>query len=147
MYHLFGSKRGLLAEVGRRYGVGMARAAFGPTPQDLGPDDATAVVQRIFDYVDASPGSLGAFLLANDPDEGGPAQDANRAAMLEAIGGRLEEWTAAGRIAVRDTTVAAELLFGLVESGLRDCYLRRGGSGREPYVEELGRLILGYLRG
>ena len=41
--------------------------------------------------------------------------------------------------------VGAELQFGLVESALRDCFLRHGGANQEIYVRELTRCLRAYL--
>ena len=145
VFHLFGSKRNLLAAVGDAYGEGMARAAFGPHPEAIGLDDIPGVVRRIFRWVADTEGALAAFLLAADPAEGAPAQAANRERMLAAIEDVVRRGMTRGEISRRDPHVAAELLFGVVENALRDCFLRRGGRDRSRYERECGRCVAAYL--
>jgi AcrR family transcriptional regulator len=147
VYHLFGSKHGLLVAVGGRYGEGLARAAFGDLGEDPSPGDVGRIVQGLFAHVRETDGSLAAFLLAQDPLEGGPAQDANRTAMIAAIEAQLSRWVESGSVRPLDTRIAAEIQFGLVESALRDCFLRRGGECEQRYVSEVTRCLGAYLRG
>jgi AcrR family transcriptional regulator len=148
VYHLFGSKPALLAAVGDAYGQGLIRAAFGEGQVDVRPGAGVlAMVERIFAYVAESGGPLAAFLLASDPEEGGPAQDANRERMLAAIEDGLRRAIRAGRVSIRDARVGAELQFGLVESALRDCFLRAKGRRRGAYVQEVARALNAYLQG
>jgi AcrR family transcriptional regulator len=145
IYHQFGSKQGLLVAVGERYGEGLARAAFGGLAADPSPSELAPIVRNVFDYVRETDGSLAAFLLAQDPLEGGPAQDAYRAAMIAAIEARLSLWAQRGLVQPMDTRIAAEIQFGLVESALRDCFLRRGGKDEERYVQEVTRCLDAYV--
>ena len=146
VYHLFASKQGLRTAVGDAYGTGLVGAAFGEDAVGVRPGPAvTAMVERIFRYVSESGGPLVAFLLSNDPDEGGPAEAANRERMLAAIEEGLRGAIREGRVSLRDTRVAAELQFGLVESALRDCFLRGGGKRQGAYVQEVARALNAYL--
>ena len=145
VYHQFGSKQGLLVAVGQRYGEGLARSAFGDLGADPTPHEMARIVENIFAYVRETDGSLAAFLLAQDPLEGGPAQDANRSAMIAAIEARLTLWVERGLLPPVDTRIAAEIQFGLVESALRDCFLRRGGEDEPRYVREVTRCLGAYL--
>jgi AcrR family transcriptional regulator len=147
VYHLFASKQGLLRAVGDAYGAALVRAAFGGGAVEIRPGPAIAtMVERIFRHVSESGGPLIAFLLSNDPDEGGPAEAANRERMLRAIEERLRRAIRAGHVTLRDTRVAAELQFGLVESALRDCFLRAGGRRQGAYVQEVARALNAYLK-
>jgi AcrR family transcriptional regulator len=145
VYHQFGSKLGLLVAVGEEYGRGLARVAFSGLGADPLPNEVETIVRNVFSYVRETDGSLAAFLLSQDPLEGGPAQDANRSQMVEAIEARLAFWIEKGIVRPTDTRVAAEIQFGLVESALRDCFLRRGGEGEETYVREVTRCLAAYL--
>jgi len=153
VYHLFGSKRALLAAVGERYGRGLARAAFGgldlqadaPTPEHV-----ASIVRNIFAYVRETPGPLVAFLLSTEPGgaapgEGSVAQDANRGAMVAAIEAVLLRWSQREGAPPMQPRIAAEIQFGLVESALRDCFLRRGGADLELYVAEVTRSLAAML--
>ncbi len=145
VYHWFSSKRGLLVAVGEAYGRGLAEAAFAGLGADFHPRDVGAVVENIFRYVAASEAPLTVFLLTNAPEEGAPAQDANRETMLRAIEATLSRWMRQGAIPESDPRVAAELQFGLVESALRDCVLRGGGAERDLYVREATRCLAACL--
>jgi hypothetical protein len=65
--------------------------------------------------------------------------------MIAAIEARLSLWVERGLAEPMDTGIAAEILFGLVESALRDCFLRRGGEGEERYVREVTRCLGAYV--
>ncbi len=145
VYHQFGSKQGLLVAVGERYGQGLARAAFGDLGADPTPNEVSQIVCNIFAYVRETDGSLAAFLLSHDPLEGGAAQDANRTAMVRAIEERLKLWVDRGFTPPMDARIGAEILFGLVESALRDCFLRRGGKAEDRYVAEVTRCLSAYV--
>jgi AcrR family transcriptional regulator len=147
VYHLFGSKHGLLVAVGQCYGEGLAYTAFRDLGEDPSPDEVGRIVQGLFAHVRETDGSLAAFLLAQDPLEGGPAQDANRTAMIAAIEAQLSRWVERGSVRPLDTRIAAEIQFGLVESALRDCFLRRGGADEQRYVAEVTRCLGAYLLG
>lgn len=145
IYHWFGSKHGLLVAVGERYGDGLVDAAFGSLAIPTTPNDIATIVRNIFAYVRATPGALAAFLLASDPVEGGPAQEANRTRMVAAIQAQLDGWRQQGRIPRMDTRVSAELQFGLVESALRDCFLRGDGRDEVSYIREVTHCLAAYL--
>jgi AcrR family transcriptional regulator len=147
VYHLFDSKQGLLTAVGADYGAGLVRAAFGEGTVEVRPGpEIEAMVGRIFRHVAESGGPLAAFLLTGDPEEGGPAQAANREQMLGAIERALVQAMRDGRVSLREPRIAAELQFGVVESALRDCFLRAGGRRQQAYVRETARLLNAYLR-
>jgi len=145
VYHLFTSKARLLAAVGDRYGKGFAEAAFGGLDADLHPGDIGLIVRNIYRYVRESDGPLAVFLLTNDPHEGGPARDANRARMLAAIEAALRRWIAGGLVPPMDPIIAAQIQYGLVESSLRDCFLRGKGRQEEAYVQEVTRCLAAAL--
>jgi AcrR family transcriptional regulator len=135
----------LLVAVGERYGRGLAQAAFRDVDPDLHPRDVGQIVRNIFRYVRETDGSLAAFLLTNDPEEGGPAQSANRAQMLAAIETTLRRGIERGIVPTMHARIAAELQFGLVESALRDCFLRGGGAHEATYIHEVTRCLSAYL--
>lgn len=141
VYHLFASKRGLLEAVGADYGAGMARVAFGGEGRAYSPFEVETIVRNIFRYVRETEGPLAAFLLANHPLEGGPAQDANRRTMLQAIEANLERWTHEGLMTPAHNRILAEIHFSLVEAALRDCFLRHNGAEEEAYIRECVRVL------
>ena len=145
LYHQFGSKHGLLVAVGNQYGRGLVKAAFGDLDQRIDPREIGTVVRNMFAYVRNSGGPLAAFLLASDPTEGGPALEANRAQMIAAIEVQLEDAVRRGLIAPMNTRVAAVVQYGLVESALRECFLRRNGQDAEIYIQEVTACLAAYL--
>jgi AcrR family transcriptional regulator len=145
VYHLFASKARLISAVGDAYGKGFAEAAFGGVNADLHPGDIGVIVRNIYRYVRETDGPLAVFLLTNDPHEGGPARDANRARMLAAIEALLRRWIGRGVVPPMDPRIAAEIHYGLVESSLRDCFLRGGGAKEEAYIHEVTRCLAACL--
>jgi hypothetical protein len=124
---------------------GLAEVAFGGLSADFHPRDAERIVRNIYRYVRETDGPLAAFLLTNDPHEGGPARDANRARMVAAIEAALRGWLARGLITPVEPRVSAEIQYGLVESSLRDCFLRDRGRNEEAYIREVTRCLAAYL--
>jgi AcrR family transcriptional regulator len=143
VYYQFGSKDGLLSAVGERYGSALAEAAFG----NLDAADVGQIVERMFAFVRKTEGPLAALLLSFDPLEGTAAADANRDQVIA----RVEQLVRgapgfAKRPRRRDARIAAEIQFGLVESALRDCFLRDAGRREAAYVREVTRCLEAYLR-
>jgi len=145
VYHLFGTKRGLLEAVGERFGNGLSAAAFANVGPEPAPADIERIVRNIFRYVREADDSLAAFLLLHQPAGGEIAQGANRARMLDAIEMWLRRWVEAGVVPRLDARIAARLQFSAVEAALRECFLVDGGRRPERYVREATRLIAGSL--
>ena len=145
VYHLFGSKRGLLEAVGAEYGERLAAAAFSDVPFEYSPRQTDRIVRNIFEFVRNTEGAFATFLLANDPAEGGPAEDANRGMMLTAIEAYLDGWVAQTG-APLNTRIIAQFQFNLVEGALRDCYLRGNQVDEEAYIREAVRMLAASLR-
>lgn len=146
VYHLFDSKRGLLAAVGAEYGAGLAEAAFGGVGADVQPDDVEGIVRRMFGYVRDRGALLAVFLLTGDAQVSGIAQAANRETMVAAVEAALSGWMNAGLIPRVDAHIAAQLQFGLVEHALRACYLFDNAADEEAYIAEVVRSLRAMLR-
>ncbi len=145
VFHHFGSKEGLLSEVAERYGRGFAGAMFeGVRPEDPLPDPDWTV-RRAFAYVRHSDPSFGVFLLSDDPTTPGRARRANRQEIVNTLTRFLESWMARGLVRRLDPQVVAELLFGLVETALKECYARGQQEREEVYVREVAHAIRGML--
>lgn len=140
VYAQFGTKRGLLEAVGNTYGQGLAEATFGDG-QQYHPSDMETIVDNVFAYVREAGEGLSAFLLANDPTEGGLAHDANRTQMVAAIKNNLDRWRTQDLIPEMDTRVMAEVHFALVEGALSDCFLRGNGADEKAYRREVTRTL------
>ena len=145
VYHRFGSKRGLLRAVGERYGEGLVQAAFGAASPDPAPEEIAGIIESIFAYVRDTHAPLGAFILASHSGEADAARSANRQEMVRALETRLARWGETGVTARVDPRVGAELIFGLTESALRECFLGHAGRDEQTYVRENTRMIRRYL--
>lgn len=144
LFHLFGSKDGLLAEVGRRYGEGLARAAFGGTALLEGDADVEALIDGIFAYVSENRALFEAFLWTSDPTVG-VAASALRDEMVGAIAKQLEHGVAAGRLPAMDPQRAAEIQYIMVEGTVRECFVRHEGRHAPRYRRELVRCLAAML--
>lgn len=152
VYHLFGSKQGLVVAVGERFGAGLAAAAFADLPADFHPRDVGLVVGNIFAFVRRSRETLGAFLLAAESVEGGEAQAASRDQMVRAVETALRSYRDGGLIPESEPPlnprVAADLQFAMIEGALKACFLHGDGSQEQLYQQEATRSLkamLGFL--
>jgi len=148
IYHYFGSKDALACAAAARYGRGFADAMFeGFDPATEGPD-VEAIIRRAFGYVRYSDPAFGVFLLAEDAGPSLPPKQANRAEIVMRLTAIFEEWRSKGLIRPAPPQILAELCFGLVEAGLRECYARgkqRLPATEEEYVTEVAQCIRGML--
>lgn len=144
IFNLFGSKNELLAEVGRRYGEGLARAAFGGTALLEDSPDVEDIIGGIFEYVASNRELFVAFLWANDP-QAGVAASALQQEMVEAISRQLVHGLERGETSDMDPEVAAQIQYSMVEGTLRDCFVRNGGENRARVERELIRSLKALL--
>ena len=145
VFHHFGSKEGLLFEVAERYGRGFADAMFeGVRPEDPLPDPGWTI-RRAFAYVRKSDPAFGVFLLSDEPTIPGRARRANRREIVNTLTRYLESWMARGLVRQLEPRVVAELLFGLVETALKECYARGQRECEDVYVREVAHAIRGML--
>jgi AcrR family transcriptional regulator len=145
IFHHYGSKEALLLAVAERYGRGFATAMFA----DLDPEgplpDVEQVMRRAFDYVRDSDPLFGVFLLTDDPTDPTRARRANREEIVNSLTRFLGRWNARGLTRPLDPRVVAELLFGLVESALKECFARGRRVREDAYVREVVHAIRGIL--
>jgi AcrR family transcriptional regulator len=146
VFHYFGSKQELLRAVGERYGAEFAAAMFDGVDAVASPATVREVVARAFDFVEKSWPGFGLFLLSDDPSAAPLAQKANRDVVTKAVEAVLEAWGRGGAIARVDASVVADLLFGLVEAGLRGCFAGGGGERRKRYEAATVSAISSILR-
>jgi len=145
VFHHFGSKEHLLFEVAERYGRGFANAMFaGVRPEESLPDPDWTI-RRAFAYVRDSDPSFGVFLLSDEPTSPGRARRANRGEIVNTLTRFLESWMERGLVRKLDPHVVAELLFGLVETALKECYARGQQEREEVYVREVAQAIRAML--
>ncbi len=147
IFHYYRSKPALLREVAVRYGRGFADAMFG----DIGPSDAVpdpdAVIRRAFAYVRFSNPAFGVLLLADGAGDASAAKQANRDEVVERLSALFSAWKSRGEIVADTPRMLAELCFGLVEAGLRECYARGvpRGDAEEKYIAEVARCVRAML--
>ncbi len=147
IYHYYRSKPAVLREVAARYGRGFADAMFSATSPDDAVPAPEAVIRRAFAYVRFSDPLFGLFLLSDGPGDSVSAKQANREAVVARLGELFGIWKRRGDITATDPRILAELCFGLVEAGLRECYGRGIPTSEveETYVGEVARCIRAML--
>jgi AcrR family transcriptional regulator len=151
VFHHFGSKDALLVAVAGRYGRGFAAAMFADLDAEGPLPDPEQVMRRAFAYVRHSDPLFGIFILTDDPTDAEQARRANRDEIVRVLTGFLERWRARGLIRPLPPRVVAELLFGLVESALKECFVRGRRARRaeradeEVYLREVVHAIRGML--
>jgi len=133
VFHYFGSKQGLLAAVGERYGAEFAAAMFSGIDPVASAATIEQVVARAFDFVAQSWPGFGLFLLSDGPSSAPLAQKANREVVTRAVEGVLEAWMRSSAMPKADAPIVAELLFGLVEAALRACFAAGKQAERRRY--------------
>jgi len=145
IYHHFGSKDGLLRALAERYGRGFADAMFHGLSRGDDPPDVASAMRRAFAYVRHSEPLFGVFLLSDDLAHAEGARQANREQIVSSLAGFLESWSARGLIRSLHPRAVATLLFGLVESALKECFVRGTGAEEDTYLEEVVLAIEGIL--
>lgn len=147
LYHYFRTKDALLCAAAARYGQGFAEAMFGGFDPEAGVPDPEQVIARAFAYVRFSDPGFGAFLLADDPGQSLPAKRANRDEIVARLSTLFAAWSGRGWMRKADPRVLAELAFGLVEAGLRECYARGpvDDERERRYITEVGDCVRGIL--
>ena len=147
IYHYFGSKDALACTAAARYGRGFAEAMFDGFDAKAGLPDVDAVIRRAFAYVRFSDPLFGVFLLADDAGQSLPAKRANRAEIVTRLTEIYSVWRNEDLIRRADPRILAELSFGLVEAGLRECFGRESttAAAEAAYVAEVAQCIRGML--
>ena len=145
IYHYFGSKDGLLLALAEQYGRGFAQSMFRGLAHDDDPPDVGSAMRRAFAYVRHSHPLFGVFLLSDDLAHAGGARRANREEIVSPLAAFLESWSTRGLIRPVPPRIVATLLFGLVESALKECFVRGNGAEEECYLDEVVRAIQGIL--
>lgn len=145
VYHYFGSKDGLLLALAAQYGRGFAQSMFRGLAHDDDPPDVESAMRRAFAYVRHSHPLFGVFLLSDDLAHSEGARRANREEIVSPLAAFLESWSSRGLIRPVPARIVATLLFGLVESALKECFVRGNGADEDTYVSEVVLAIRGIL--
>lgn len=145
VFHHFGSKKKLLAEVaaehGRRANLAMFQAMVPGQRPDVEP-----MIRSLFEYEAQHRGLHKLLLMAGDPgDENSPLR-ANREVVVGALSSAFESWARAGYMRAEHPRITASLMFGLVESALKECFGYGDVDDYEPYLRECVRCIEGALQ-
>ena len=138
LFHHFGSKRELFAQVAGDYGRGLASAMFG---EGIGTPPEVAI-RRAFDYV-RSNGKLHALLMVRDAELMQLAHEGTRSAIASALEDALDVATEQGVVRPMNTHVVADLLYQLVGAALEACFVR--GEDQEEYLREVVLCVQGAL--
>lgn len=102
-------------------------------------------MRRAFAYVRHSDPLFGVFLLSDDLSHSGEARRANREEIVSSLASFLESWRRHGLIKPVRPRITATLLFGLVESALKECFVRGRRAQEEAYLQEVVQAIRGIL--
>jgi len=136
VFHHFGSKQALLAEVAAEYGRGLAAHMFeGAAPAEREPA-AESMLRRAFAYVREQGVFARLLALAPDPTEWSAARAASRHEIVSALAASFAAWSGRGAVRPLEPGIAAELLFALVETALTACFVREDGSREEAWLRE-----------
>jgi hypothetical protein len=112
---------------------------------DDDPPDVESAMRRAFAYVRHSHPLFGVSLLSDDLAHSAGARRANREEIVSPLAALLESWSTRGLIRPVPSRIVATLLFGLVESALKECFVRGNGAEEDGYVAEVVRAIRGTL--
>lgn len=145
VFHHFGSKKKLLAAVaadhGRRVNMAMFQAIV-PGEQP----DVEHMLRSLFEFASAERGLHRLFVMASAPGQENSAIRANREVVVGALSSAFEVWSREGYMHTDIPDITASLMFGLVESALRECFTFGDIDDYEPYLRECVRCVEGALQ-
>lgn len=146
VFHHFGNKRGLLAAVAAELGRRMADDVFGPddAPAQGGAgaaDGALGVVRRVFDHVEAHGAALSSLAVTPDPEDRETVARETRRQVVARLASAFRAASARGEMRPMVPDVLAELLFGVVDTAIRACFLQEDGRRREIWIQEVARCL------
>jgi AcrR family transcriptional regulator len=131
----FGSKQGLLGAVARGFGRDLAAAmteGFDPEA----PPDNRALVARCFAFARRHRALFAALKSARRPADADLAGSTIRDEVSAAVTAAMRAWQERGYLRPMDLPLVAGLAFGLVETALAECFLRRDGSEQGVFVDQ-----------
>ncbi len=146
LFHHYRSKQSILLAVAERYGTGFATAMFEDLDPEAGVPNVERVIRSAFAYVRHSDPLLGVFLLSDDAYASPAARSANREAIVSRLARFFTVWQRRGLAEPASPRVCSELCFGVVESALRECFVRGKRADEDLYVEEAVRAIRAMLQ-
>jgi len=146
VFHHFGSKQGLLAALADEYGRELAAAMFEGDRPDRPPLSPETMLRRAFRHV-REHGTLAHLLVqSHEPSDWSVVVQSSRARIVAALAGAFARWSERGYLRRMNPQIVAELLFGLVETAILECFVRGDGSREEEYLHEAVRCIEGAVR-
>ena len=151
VFHHFGSKSALFADVARGFGEALNHEMFAGMGPDA-PPDVPGMIGRCFAYGECKGRLSETIMQTRDPAVSSAAMRAQRQAIVDALTVRFVAWHDKGLIRTERPQVAAAIMFGLVEYALHD-----GLQGADPdaapdperrdaYLAETIRVIEAALR-
>ncbi|MEM1415827.1 MAG: TetR/AcrR family transcriptional regulator [Myxococcota bacterium] len=144
IFHHFGSKRGLLEAVATDIGRGVAMAMFQGMMPGQRPD-VHRMIRAVFEFARERGHKNDLMMLSRDMDDASAALKAQRGIIVGSLTQAFLQWKALGYIETDAPEIAAPLLFGLVESGLQDCFLNGNEHRMDEYIAEAVACIEGAL--
>jgi len=144
IFHHFKNKRGLLIAVAARHGHNIATTMFSGILPGQRPD-IHGMIRRVFEYCRDHGKLQDMIVMAEDPADANAAMHASREVIVAALTQAFRQWVAAGYIETARPEVAAVLLYGLVHSGLSECFSFGQEERMEDFVDEAVACIEGAL--
>ena len=141
LFHHFGSKRGLLTELARRY---VEEAATATMPDDLSEMTEETIVRSAFAYAEKDPDLYQLFLDEGTNLEGFEIADASTI-IVSVIRKNLERGMADGAVRKGDPQVMAELQFTIVDGAYRAWRKTGNPTRKEAYIREAIRCMKAML--
>ena len=138
VFHHFGSKRELMLQLASQWGHGLSEIVAEH-------DSVEAIVRAMFAYAREHRLLREALAAGADPQEWDSAHRSSRDQVVEAITASLQADRGRGLGRAIDPGITAGLVFGVVETALRDCYVRNQGRDQEEYVSETAAFLRGAL--
>lgn len=144
IFHHFGTKRGLLLAVATRHGHAISAAMFrGLVPGQ--PPNTERIVRNVFEFARGQGRLQDMLIMAQDPSEANATTHATREVVVAALTQAYTLWRDAGYIETDHPDIAAALLFGMVCSGLTECFSFGKEDRYEDFISECVACIEGAL--
>ena len=141
LFHHFGSKRGLLTELAKRYVQGAAAATMPDDPSEMTEE---TIVRAAFAYAEKDPDLYQLFLDEGTKLDGFEIADAS-VIIISIIRKNLERGMTEGVVRKGDPQVMAELQFTIVDGAYRAWRKTGDPSRKESYIREAIRCMKAML--
>lgn len=140
VFHYFGSKEGLLAQVANDYASRFSAAMFAGMPDDAHPS-VPMIIRNIFAFV----GREGPLISLVAATGGTSAWPIHREIVLASMIRRFKRWRSEGLIRDMDCDIGAELVFGLVAAAITHCFVSPKQRNKDRWIRETVTSVQGVL--